>query len=315
MKIILFTDTHYTNNNSEHNYKLKEFFKYMKDYAMNNNITKAIFCGDAYENKKMINIGSFDDCYSAFADLSTVVDIYAIGGNHDKIIINDNQYALKPFKMLMDVYLKPKSVLIDDKLFLFLPNGFNLDEYYDDQDYIICHTEILNAKYGSNRICETGINPKNYNTFFINGHLHQRQELKNCLIVGSPIYKQFGENIDIDKGFYILDTDTGKYEFKKYESPKYITLICNNDKEYLKAKHTIENDNYNHYRLELKFKKIVDINNDCDIKYDIKNEEQNFDLKLSTDFESVINNYIYKSETDLDKIKLSKMVKGYLKEV
>lgn len=315
MKIILFTDSHFTNNNTDHNNKLKEFFNYMVDYAINNNINTAIFAGDAFENKKMINIGAFDDCYSAFLKLSLQVDTHAIGGNHDNITINSNQYSLKPFKAIMSVYLKPKTITLDDKTFLFLPFGFNLEDYYKNQDYVICHTEIKNAKYG-NKICENGINISKYpNTFFINGHLHLRQEMDNCLIVGSPIYKDFGDNINVEKGFYVLDTNTNKYEFISYKSPKYITIKANNDKEYLSAKALIEEDTYNHYRLELTYNKMVDITNNVDIKYNIKTDDNNFDLKLTTDINSTINDYIHKSNTELNKDKLKSIVNKYMKEI
>jgi len=315
MKIILFTDTHFSNNHQEHNNRLKDFFKYLADYVKENNISHSIFCGDAFENKKMINISAFDDCYSSFLKLSLTTDTHAIAGNHDMITVNSNQYSLKPFKAIMSVYLKPKSILIDDKSFLFLPFGFAIEDYYDEHDYIVCHQEIINAKYGGNKVCDKGINPKNYKAFIINGHLHQRQELDNCLIVGSPIYKQFGENNNIEKGFYVLETDTGKYEFIKYESPKYITIKVNNDKEYLKAKAIIEADNYNKYRLELSYNKMIDISNDVDIKYDIKNEDNTFELKLTTDINTTISDYIDKSQTDLNKDKLKLITIKYLKEL
>ncbi len=316
MKIILFSDTHFNNNNEEHNKKLVDFFTFMADYAIENKINKFIFGGDAFDTKKLLNISSYNTCYSCFEMLYKLdFDVYTIFGNHDNIIVNStSQHALKSFNKIMNLASKPKTITIDNKTFLLLPFSYNIDNYYDNQDYVICHEDILNAFYGS-RKCEKGLNTKKYkNSYFLAGHFHRKQEIDNCLILGSPIYSNFGDNPETDKGFHILDTATKNIEFIKFNSPKYITYKAKNEKEYKELKSKIENDNFNHYRIEVNFSAKLETIDNIDIKYNVEKQDD-IKLNLSSDVNDNINSYLSQTETALDKTKLQTIIKSYLKEI
>ncbi len=68
--------------------------------------------------------------------------------------------------------------------------------------------------------------PKGFD-LYIDGHIHSRVEKKvhgkPFLIPGSTVLTQLKENEQDAKGFYIFDTETGKYEFHQIKSRRFVS--------------------------------------------------------------------------------------------
>jgi DNA repair exonuclease SbcCD nuclease subunit len=229
-----------------------EWLDMMKDWFYNDFIPKAkerykpgdilIHCGDVFDNRQSINLLVLHEGISLFEELSKIfVDgIYIIAGNHDVMRKTSNDVSsLDCLKYIprVNIIKEPVVVKIGKTKSLFMPWRTNEEEekrcLQDNSvhgiNYLFCHTNIRSLKFDSGRDVEEGLGEEELSEFrtVYSGHIHWGQKVKNVVMVGNP-YQMTRSDAGNNKGWYILNFDSGKDEFiENNHSPKFVRIYLN----------------------------------------------------------------------------------------
>ena len=174
-----------------------------------------------------------------FEEISKILPIYIIAGNHDCFYKNRTDVSsIKPLKYInnIDVIEEPEIMKVNNHKIYLMPWRTNAeiereciqDAINNNCDYIFCHTEFAGLKFNKFTNCtgENSIEDYSWTGFkkVISGHIHWRQESKKVLLIGSPYQLNRGD-ITNEKGVYCLDLTTDKFEFfENNYSPKFIKI-------------------------------------------------------------------------------------------
>ena len=194
-----------------------------------------VVLGDVFENKHFLNVNILNAAMKVFEDLSKVIPIHVIAGNHDIYYLHDNEVNSVDLlrRIGNDVNVYSKDPVVKDwggGKFLMLPWNSKPDSIENtlselsDDHYIVAHMDIQGMHYDNSRPIHTGIGKKPLRRFkrIYSGHIHWRQEDGNILYVGTP-YQTERSDRGNDKGIYVLDMDTETETFVPNDaSPKYV---------------------------------------------------------------------------------------------
>jgi len=242
MMICLIGDTHFgVHKNSD--IFLDSQIKYIKEqfipYLHKNNVKKVFFLGDLYDNRSHTNTKVMNTVFNLFHNDLKEFEITILVGNHDtyfnsSIHIN----SLKNLQTLSNVTLIENITVVnvDNKNITLVPwitdNCAFLKEFEQIENPYIClgHFNILGFKYNKYKTSEDGLTLDIFNKYkkVFSGHFHIRNKQNindtEVVYIGSP-YQLTRNDIDEEKGFVILDTETLNYEFiNNTISLKYIQL-------------------------------------------------------------------------------------------
>jgi len=248
MKIAFITDTHFGVHKCSDvflNSQLKFFNEEFIPYLEKNNIETIVFGGDIFDSRNSINVKIMNSVFNLFEKLNNKnYKIYVIVGNHDiyyKTTIDVN--SLQMLKKFNNVEVVEDITMLDNILLVpWQVEETKFSEYLIDNkietDICIGHFDINGFKQTKNQKSIDGFSIKNFDRFKIvfSGHFHLRDEIKkdgtNFIYAGSP-YHLDRNDINTDKGFCIIDTESLDYEFInnttsiKYVSIKYPEIIDN----------------------------------------------------------------------------------------
>lgn len=231
-KIAVFADLHlgvHSNSPQWHDIA-RNWCKWFISSLKEQNINQVVFCGDWHHNRSEISV----DTLHVSAEILSMFKgfkLHIITGNHDQYYKNRaDVHSLNIFKDKQDVQIFDKPGLLEmpnGKKFSMLPWGFSLDKA-PEGDVCFGHLEIETFQMNIAKQCEDGIKASDLLKKFklvMSGHFHTRHEKKfsagTILYVGNPFHMDLGD-ADNDKGYYILDTDTLKYDFIQNDiSPRY----------------------------------------------------------------------------------------------
>jgi DNA repair exonuclease SbcCD nuclease subunit len=193
------------------------------------NIKHIFILGDLMDNRNVINVKVLSAVYKLFKDDLRDFDIYIITGNHD--IFHKNSTEINSVEFLealpnVEVYSDIELINHSGKKILLVPWIVDAEAFKKrvsnknlDCDYCFGHFEIAGFHMSKTNVCEEGLDPSffmnNYGATF-SGHFHKRSKknVKGNFIqyVGSP-YQYTRADIGEDRGFIILDVQSGKYRF------------------------------------------------------------------------------------------------------
>ena len=155
-------------------------------------------------------------------DLSDILPVYMITGNHDIYKKNDTDVnSLIAFRYIPNVtiYEKPTLLTNGKTRILALPwIGNNEKEEkiakINKPDYIFAHSDISGLHYDNGRQIVKGAKLKGIKgvKMLFSGHVHKRQESKDAIYIGLP-YSTKRSDIGNKKGFYIFNPGENKHEF------------------------------------------------------------------------------------------------------
>ena len=235
MKILLYTDNHFSSYSSILRSRSDRFSTRLENQIQSINWAESLV--KEYGCEKVIHLGDFFDKPDLSSEELTAlkyinwsnVDHYFIVGNHE-INSNDSYYnslnALSKIGKIIskpeilsifgcDIILLPYIVGIDkpsieDVLQNLCKNTFSTQEVKNT--IILSHNDISGIRYGQYE-SKIGFNIKdidNHCDLFINGHLHNQQQVSNKILnLGNLTGQNFSE--DAEKYSHcaaILDTDT-----------------------------------------------------------------------------------------------------------
>lgn len=231
MKIAIFSDVHFCASKSNQYFlesQLKFFREVLIPYCVENEITTLFCLGDFFDNRQHLNIKVNTEVFNLFKELSKF-DIHMLVGNHDtyyKTSTETNSLKfLSEFKNVK-VYEQTTEITFDNRNFCFVPwitddskfvsYGESLPRKFDAA---FGHFEIKGFLLNSRTTCESGFSPNEViklSDKVFSGHFHTRskREYGNSVIeyIGNIVHLNRND-VDQDKGFIVLDTETMKHEY------------------------------------------------------------------------------------------------------
>ncbi|MEG1008405.1 MAG: metallophosphoesterase, partial [Clostridia bacterium] len=216
------------------NYFNNFFIPLIKNNKKDNDI--CCILGDIFDNRQNIDIDVFNKASDVIEDISKILPVHMICGNHDLYKKNDTDVnSLRGFKNIqnVNVYEVPTILNNGDNCILMLPW---LGESFDESklnnykiDYIFAHSDIQGFKYDNGKDITKGLSLKDINLKRVySGHIHKRQENNNWVYLGSP-YHTKRSDIDNVKGIYCLHTSDNTHTFYKNDySPIFQKIHINN---------------------------------------------------------------------------------------
>lgn len=202
------------------NYFYNFYIPYIKEHKEENDILCLL--GDLMDSRQSIDIHVLNSVINIISQLSNILPIHLIIGNHDcgrKYDTSMNSAVLLKYIPNVFIYEKPIILTNDNSKILLLPwigNKKEEENYIQGNsvDYVFAHADISGFKYDNGRDINRGIDInafKNTKRVF-SGHIHKRQELNKLIYIGSP-YHTKRSDIGNNKGFYIFNPQKNKYKF------------------------------------------------------------------------------------------------------
>jgi len=204
MKLWIINNTKfgYKNNSKEwsqnmFNYFENHFIPFITKHAKVGD--RLIHIGNIFNSSENVNIELLLSVRDLFIKLNKILDVEILNGYNERSGISTMF----------------KSIVINDPIndfgVQYIPYGSNVLENISNQQVVILNSRI-----------DTQLLKKYPDTLFICGYHDDRKEDDNVISVGAPY--QF-DKTSVDKGFYVVDPITKKYQFVKNNySPKYNTI-------------------------------------------------------------------------------------------
>lgn len=244
MKAFLITDNHFGIFPIKYDIWLKMMVDYfdnffiplLKERVKDGDVL--IHLGDLYDNRSQIPIDVLNTVERIMSDISKILPIHLIVGNHD--IFNKSSNDVNSPKALrwipnINIYESTDVLEIDGKKLVLMPwvekrsEQSDLLKRYSGAEYLFCHSDLNGCRMHLSSVAWKNDNKIDIDDFgsyghCFSGHIHIRQVNKNFTFIGSP-YQMDRNDVGDQKGVYILDIPTGETEFiENHLSPKFIKL-------------------------------------------------------------------------------------------
>ena len=233
-KIAIFSDLHLgVHQNS--NFWLDQsvdWIKWFVDDLKKKEITTIIFCGDFFHYRDEVSLVTLDTAQKIL-ELLKDFNIFMITGNHDCYYKDTSEVnSLSLFKGWRNITVFDTMTTVEnaDRRFTFCPWGTKVSSI-PTSDAVFGHFELKNFKMTPSMICDSGDEAEELAVkapLIISGHFHLRDEKQvqgsKIVYVGNPFQMDFNDSMQT-KGYYMLDTNTLKYEFVENDNtPKHIYI-------------------------------------------------------------------------------------------
>jgi len=335
MKILAFSDLHahkfadfsevddITGNSRFTN--ILKCLDYMKNYALENKITHVLFMGDLYHKRKTVETTVFNLTFNKIEELAACgLHITMLRGNHD--MENNShtaQHSLEAFKQIenvkvldtfepfdlpeTDITVYPAPYCDDKEAIKKAIDSYaytTVNEGLEDKSILMFHLGITGAFVGKSSYAMQDaftigdLMPHAFR-FVAGGHYHRYQDLggyEHAFYAGAPIQGNFNDEGE-DKGFVVLDMETGTKEFQPIPNPKFMTIEVDelND-EVLAELEEKTKGNYVRYRVpanqahELAEKLPEDSKHRLEVQKDYDGEKR-IDVDIDDSYEEIIKKY------------------------
>ena len=339
MQVAIINDTHCgVKNGSDVFLKNAEkfytdvFFPYLKE----NNIDSIIHLGDYFEHRKFVNFKALNQNKRVFLDILRERGIHMtiIPGNHDVYYKNTNQLnslteCLSEYNDCVTIYQEPIDLKVGNTTIGMVPwicpeNEDKCLEFLENtkSQIIMGHFELGGFRYMANaNIKSHGMDKSKLKRFeaVYSGHYHTKSTQDNVTYLGTQLELTWSDAGD-PKYFHVFDTNTREMTpvrnphtlFEKItydeENPiqlreemvvgKYIKIIVTSKKDLFSFDKFLEKVyNFNPHEV-----KIIET-------FEEYAGDSVDDEKISTaDTQTLLNEYVDATETNLDNDKLKKML-------
>lgn len=233
-KRILSGDWHFgeAGNSPRHNMELLDFIRFLVSYAKEKGIKKFTHLGDYFHyrdrlDNRTLNYGV--EGARMLAEWFEECDF--LKGNHDLFYLDRRDVcslaAIEEIVNVIDFY-----EVRGDKMFVsWICNGEEYDEIVNKSKeagirFMFGHFEFSNFQMNDHYVMEHGQTHKalSHVERVITGHYHMRQEKDNVIYAGSPFPFNFNDANDFERGFLVLDEDTGEIEWVNYDKIKIVSV-------------------------------------------------------------------------------------------
>lgn len=229
------TDIHLENINLD---QRKGLFNQVKEIMSSLSIDKLMILGDVFESRKAIPENVLNCFGDIITDLYTSgISIYAIPGNHDKLVYTKRESYLTPFEHYPGFRLfQDNGSLKSDGITIFFSPFYEqelwvseFNNYFENQEInkksiMLSHLAVTGSKNNNGELVENGISRSLFERFgrtFL-GHYHNTHEVNSGIIhLPSICQKNFGE--DDNKGLTIIYEDL-TYDIINLDFKKFINV-------------------------------------------------------------------------------------------
>lgn len=238
MNYACITDTHIDENNFS---LIEDLFDQLINECQRKNIGVVLHFGDWFKSRKGQSQAALLSTMRIIDNLRrNNITLIIIPGNHDKTDLDANESFLDVFNCDCFKVLPTAHIIDNGKTILgFLPFYkeekyaselrkliSNIDEFGDEdaKRYLITHQGISGVKNNDGSSVDNSLTESLFESFelVLVGHYHNVQRYSNIYYIGSSHCANFGE--DNDKGFVILNTETGETERIVLNFPKFTKL-------------------------------------------------------------------------------------------
>jgi DNA repair exonuclease SbcCD nuclease subunit len=244
MKIAIIGDTHFGVRNDSHVFLSKyfDFFdKIFFPYLDEHEIDTVIHLGDFFDRRKYINYNTLHQTKNNVISRLSKYNTYLIVGNHDTYYKSTNDVNSPTLTMSgvdnLNIISEPTTINFDGSDCDLLPWIVDCDDTLmsflnsSKSRFLFAHLELSGFELNPGHISE-GISQSLFSRYecVFSGHYHMKQKKSNVWYLGSPYHitwADYGQN----RGFHILDTDTGEIEFVK-NTFEIFKKISYNDSDY-----------------------------------------------------------------------------------
>lgn len=200
---------------------LDYIIKYCKEHK---EITTVVNLGDTFHTSTSIKNSCFVPVFMKFLELSKIVKLITIAGNHD-IQNKDNDTLVETFSAFSTFVKKSETINIDGMDYDFLSYTEDPTDIPNKSRALFGHLEIEGFYFNPNRkIDSSTFIPDMFSSYelLVSGHLHHVQKKGIFNFIGSPYPTNRGEG-GKQNYFAIIDGTNIKYE-EYNEGPDYITI-------------------------------------------------------------------------------------------
>jgi DNA repair exonuclease SbcCD nuclease subunit len=244
MKIAIINDTHFGHKNDSP-FFLEESLRYFENnffpYLKEHNIKHVLHLGDLMDRRKYVNFYTLSQVQKRFIELFNThkITLHITLGNHDTYFKNTNQ--INSVKELfsrheyINLYEEPVELYFSGLKIALIPwmTKDNADiclDYISNTSASILagHFEINGFEVVSNIRHSSGNDIEMFGKFdkVLSGHFHIRQSKENVHYLGTQYQLSFAD-VNVSKGFTVLDTQTRELEF--IENPRKIFHLLKYD--------------------------------------------------------------------------------------
>ena len=276
------------------------YIPYLKENLQKGDILFVL--GDWFDNRQLLDINVMNKSIDLIFDLSEILPVYFMTGNHDIYKKNDTDVnSLAAFRFIPNVAIfeDPAIITNGNNKILVLPwigNGEKEEAYAkaNKADYVFAHTDIAGFKYDNGFHIRKGARLQKLPGVkrLYSGHIHKRQEHKNSVYIGSP-YSTKRSDIGNKKGVYILDTNNNQQSFipntissifQRISLEELMEMTLEKAYKVLEKNYTdiIVPDKYVHL---FNLTRFIDLLKDCDYKRIETRGEKN---KLDDSFDEIL---------------------------
>lgn len=228
MKVAIINDMHFGRggNNLYFKSRMRHFLnKVFFPELRKQNVNHLVIAGDTIESGETMNVHTINFMLENFFNRlhARHIETHVVLGNHDTYFKTTN--SLSGLSMVLNhldnvtLYDKPTTTHLGDMI------PWITDENRDEtmrhikesvEDYAFAHIEVEGFSMYNNDDETDGLKASLFEQYVgvFSGHYHQSSEKGNIKYTGAPLQFTWAD-VDKDRGFNILDTETGNTEFIK----------------------------------------------------------------------------------------------------
>jgi DNA repair exonuclease SbcCD nuclease subunit len=209
MNILILGDPHFKRDNVTHMEKIN---KEILDLIINIKPNIVVSLGDTLDTHDRVHQMPANCAYKFYFEISKLVPLYVIVGNHDRI--NNSDYltdmsSLYPLSNTPNITIVTKPLRVGDILYVpyVYPGKFTetVIDHLDNCKLIFAHQEFTGAKFS---IKPSTVEDWEYNIPIISGHIHEYQVINNITYVGTYLQQTYAENSDKALLYIEMDADS-----------------------------------------------------------------------------------------------------------
>ena len=335
MKVAIITDQHFgfkKGSKLYHDYFLKFYEETFFPTLEREGITTVLDLGDTFDNRKGIDSYSLDWAKKHYFDPLHLrgISVVSIVGNHTAYYKNTNE--LNTIDLLLREYdnitilSECQELKVGNLDVLFIPwiNIENEVETYKKIKESKCkvamgHLELNGFTATQGHLMEHGADFEIYNKFkqVFSGHFHTRSNNGTIYYLGNP-YEMFWNDVNDKRGFHIYDTETLKLKsvnnpFQLYkvinynDTPRQLTNFTEYTDKIVKVV-VRQKSNEKEYN---RFMQSLDKARPVDVKVVERTDHLVYDgeiIEQTEDTMTLLTKYIEELDTDLDRIRIKKVI-------
>jgi len=335
VKVAIITDQHFgfkKGSKLYHDYFLKFYEETFFPTLEREGITTILDLGDTFDNRKGIDSYSLDWAKKHYFDpiRNMGISLVSIVGNHTAFYKNTNE--INTIDLLLREYdnvtiiSECQELKVDNLDILFIPwiNIENEIETYKKIKETKCkvamgHLELNGFVATHGHLMEHGADFEIYNKFkqVFSGHYHTRSNNGTIYYLGNP-YEMFWNDVNDKRGFHIYDTETLKLKtinnpFQLYkvinyhDTPRQLTNFTEYTGKIVKVVVRQKSDEKEYNR----FMRALDKARPVDVKIVERTDHlaiANEVIDQTEDTMTLLTKYIDDLDTDLDRIRIKKVI-------